>query len=162
MIRRPPRSTRTDTLFPDTTLFRSCLVGAAAVLYLGVVSPGTLKQDGPKIANGGTAGGNSSQLQSKLGEIREVQLPDGSRVTLDTDRLVLTKFDRDMRDVRLVRGRARFNVEKDNRPFVVAAGTGTIPALGKSFDVGLARDERVTVPLFEGAVAVRNRKSTRL
>src|SRR3546814_13413484 len=25
MIRRPPRSTRTDTLFPDTTLFRSTL-----------------------------------------------------------------------------------------------------------------------------------------
>src|SRR3546814_8596009 len=23
MVRRPPRSTRTDTLFPDTTLFRS-------------------------------------------------------------------------------------------------------------------------------------------
>src|SRR3546814_19508596 len=27
MIRRPPRSTRTDTLFPYTTLFRSHLVG---------------------------------------------------------------------------------------------------------------------------------------
>src|SRR3546814_6913163 len=27
MIRRPPRSTRTDTLFPDTTLFRSHRVG---------------------------------------------------------------------------------------------------------------------------------------
>src|SRR3546814_3435885 len=27
MIRRPPRSTRTDTLFPYTTLFRSLLVG---------------------------------------------------------------------------------------------------------------------------------------
>src|SRR3546814_8068538 len=27
MIRRPPRSTRTDTLFPYTTLFRSCLAG---------------------------------------------------------------------------------------------------------------------------------------
>src|SRR3546814_20225713 len=25
-IRRPPRSTRTDTLFPYTTLFRSCLI----------------------------------------------------------------------------------------------------------------------------------------
>src|SRR3546814_11870800 len=25
MIQRPPRSTRTDTLFPYTTLFRSCL-----------------------------------------------------------------------------------------------------------------------------------------
>src|SRR3546814_19751185 len=31
MIRPPPRSTRTDTLFPYTTLFRSC---AAAVLVL--------------------------------------------------------------------------------------------------------------------------------
>src|SRR3546814_16667909 len=74
MIRRPPRSTRTDTLFPYTTLFRS------------------------------------------------------------------------------------FNVEKDNRPFVVAAGNGTITALGTSFDVGLARDERVTVQLFEGSVDVRVRR----
>src|SRR3546814_6017077 len=29
MLRRPPRSTRTDTLFPDTTLFRSPLLAAA-------------------------------------------------------------------------------------------------------------------------------------
>src|SRR3546814_3984743 len=30
MIRRPPRSTRTDTLFPDTTLFRSASARASA------------------------------------------------------------------------------------------------------------------------------------
>src|SRR3546814_20900703 len=30
MIRRPPRSTRTDTLFPYTTLFRSIWAGRAA------------------------------------------------------------------------------------------------------------------------------------
>src|SRR3546814_1438512 len=30
MIQRPPRSTRTDTLFPYTTLFRSDRLGAAA------------------------------------------------------------------------------------------------------------------------------------
>src|SRR3546814_8912023 len=30
MIRRPPRSTRTDTLFPYTTLFRSTCVGASS------------------------------------------------------------------------------------------------------------------------------------
>src|SRR3546814_10116548 len=29
MIRRPPRSTRTDTLFPYTTLFRSTLTGSS-------------------------------------------------------------------------------------------------------------------------------------
>src|SRR3546814_19756289 len=32
MIRRPPRSTRTDTLVPYTTLFRSLLAWAAFVL----------------------------------------------------------------------------------------------------------------------------------
>src|SRR3546814_17700856 len=31
MIRRPPRSTRTDTLFPYTTLFRSHLFAGVAV-----------------------------------------------------------------------------------------------------------------------------------
>src|SRR3546814_10811426 len=31
MIRRPPRSTRTDTLFPYTTLFRSHRIGEFAV-----------------------------------------------------------------------------------------------------------------------------------
>src|SRR3546814_5347910 len=30
MIRRPPRSTRTDTLFPDTSLFRSYLDAMAS------------------------------------------------------------------------------------------------------------------------------------
>src|SRR3546814_6455480 len=42
MIRRPPRSTRTDTLFPYTALFRSpslcrltgCTVGSQKVLYI--------------------------------------------------------------------------------------------------------------------------------
>src|SRR3546814_8630937 len=36
MIRRPPRSTRTDTLFPYTTLFRS--PGACASELLGMMS----------------------------------------------------------------------------------------------------------------------------
>src|SRR3546814_12700099 len=35
MIRRPPRSTRTDTLFPYTTLFRSHAVGASVGRRLG-------------------------------------------------------------------------------------------------------------------------------
>src|SRR3546814_14356954 len=35
MIRRPPRSTRTDTLFPYTTLFRSPAIGDANPLRIG-------------------------------------------------------------------------------------------------------------------------------
>src|SRR3546814_13235959 len=37
MIRRPPRSTRTDTLFPYTTLFRSWLCRVAAVIDTSLV-----------------------------------------------------------------------------------------------------------------------------
>src|SRR3546814_2353866 len=45
MIRRPPRSTRTDTLFPYTTLFRSPFVRQALVhvrIVLRVVLPITM------------------------------------------------------------------------------------------------------------------------
>src|SRR3546814_12716569 len=38
MIRRPPRSTRTDTLFPYTTLFRSTISKAAAARQRGGAS----------------------------------------------------------------------------------------------------------------------------
>src|SRR3546814_9958187 len=37
MIRRPPRSTRTYTLFPSTTLFRSCRGQHARVRFAGQV-----------------------------------------------------------------------------------------------------------------------------
>src|SRR3546814_1901430 len=37
MIRRPPRSTRTDTLFPYTTLFRSVQLHAAIDILTGEV-----------------------------------------------------------------------------------------------------------------------------
>src|SRR3546814_15229872 len=43
MIRRPPRSTRTDTLFPYTTLFRSKLFTWTAVMQL--VEQGKLDLD---------------------------------------------------------------------------------------------------------------------
>src|SRR3546814_14756688 len=45
MIRRPPRSTPTDTLFPYTTLFRSVVIALAMVVnlivagFVGVVIP---------------------------------------------------------------------------------------------------------------------------
>src|SRR3546814_10332064 len=37
MIRRPPRSTRTDTLFPYTTLFRACIRGGARGRFFNTV-----------------------------------------------------------------------------------------------------------------------------
>src|SRR3546814_14358614 len=42
MIRRPPRSTRTDTLFPYTTLFRSEAAGKIAAVERDRIVPMTL------------------------------------------------------------------------------------------------------------------------
>src|SRR3546814_18947768 len=47
MIRRPPRSTRTDTLFPYTTLFRSDIMVGAVADGAGIAS---LSHVGAKIA----------------------------------------------------------------------------------------------------------------
>src|SRR3546814_2076698 len=46
MIRRPPRSTRTDTLFPYTTLFRSPRA-ALRGLVLAVIEPAFLEREAP-------------------------------------------------------------------------------------------------------------------
>src|SRR3546814_19072406 len=51
MRRRPPRSTRTDTLFPYTTLFRSCYVlifeGTAPILPASWMQFGSTMSDPP-------------------------------------------------------------------------------------------------------------------
>src|SRR3546814_17883506 len=49
MTRRPPRSTRTDTLFPDTTLFRSVLIALRdvedALTAYGAIRTGLAMRD---------------------------------------------------------------------------------------------------------------------
>src|SRR3546814_7486848 len=39
MLRRPPRTTSTDTLFPYTTLFRSQQIGIEALIVAGSLDP---------------------------------------------------------------------------------------------------------------------------
>src|SRR3546814_4326810 len=53
MIRRPPRSTRTDTLFPYTTLFRSLLFKRGKKTFVAVSDPTNLQAlDEIKFATG--------------------------------------------------------------------------------------------------------------
>src|SRR3546814_8100289 len=58
MIRRPPRSTRTDTLFPYTTLFRSGVVAAV--------------EQGDHPRQGGAEG-----VRAQRGALGALQVPDG-------------------------------------------------------------------------------------
>src|SRR3546814_5380048 len=52
MIRRPPRSTRTDTLFPYTTLFRSRLSGLRGRSCGFLRRGGHLRAQAQKVADG--------------------------------------------------------------------------------------------------------------
>src|SRR3546814_18245196 len=65
MIRRPPRSTRTDTLFPYTTLFRSPRVGGGG--FLRPDAPARMDQDDPLACGEGIPGERKEALRvSKL------------------------------------------------------------------------------------------------
>jgi transmembrane sensor len=99
-------------------------------------------------------GARAVRLSTRSGQIRPFRLPDGSKVTLDTDSVVLVTFDEHHRNLRLLQGHARFEVAHEDRPFAVAAGSGTVTARGTIFDVTVARDRRVTVELLKGAVDV--------
>src|SRR3546814_1824783 len=73
MIRRPPRSTRTDTLFPYTTLFRS------SVLRLFVFFKAVLRQHPAERRRAGAAFGKPvrafGQAFRRLGEAPGAQFP---------------------------------------------------------------------------------------
>ncbi|NWM25118.1 FecR domain-containing protein, partial [Escherichia coli] len=59
------------------------------------------------------------------------------------------------RSINLIRGRANFIVSKDPlRPFVVAAGSREVIAVGTAFDVARQGD-LVSVTMVEGKVLVR-------
>ncbi len=95
------------------------------------------------------------EFASRSGEIRTIELADGSRVTLDTASLLRAAFSADERHITLLRGRGRFAVAHgDTRPFVVAAGTELVIAHGTLFDVAIDGDQ-VTVSLLQGSVEVR-------
>ena len=88
------------------------------------------------------------------GSRKTVRLVDGSSVELDPNSELFTSFSSGRRELKLERGRARFAVAHETRPFIVLAGGGSVTARGTIFEVSLGRDERVTVRLLRGAVDV--------
>src|SRR3546814_13613179 len=88
MIRRPPRSTRTDTLFPYTTLFRSSnmVEDATGVDLVTAKDP----NDNPLVnrlrdaIEGGVVGGVADTLLSGIGRVLARRgRPPGPPVTVD-------------------------------------------------------------------------------
>ncbi|KAF1005923.1 MAG: Protein FecR [Luteibacter sp.] len=89
-----------------------------------------------------------------VGETREVQLTDGTQVTLNTNSAIDVEIDGAGRHVRLVRGEAFFRVAHDaSRPFTVRTDSGEARVLGTVFDVRVD-ENRTRVGVVEGRVAV--------
>tara|TARA_A100001391_G_scaffold158618_3_gene117094 strand:+ start:1405 stop:2379 length:975 start_codon:yes stop_codon:yes gene_type:complete len=94
------------------------------------------------------------QHQTAIGGREEFELPDGSRVELNTSTTVRAAVSEARREVWLDSGEAFFDVVHDpDRPFIVHAGGKTITVLGTKFSV--RRDESHTiVSVLEGRVRI--------
>lgn len=97
----------------------------------------------------------SEQLQTALGERRQVELPDGTHLEINGRTRLEVRFSAGQRDVRLEQGEVMFSVAHDSaRPFVVDAGNGTVTVTGTRFDV--RRDAAQTrVAVEQGSVRVQ-------
>ena len=99
---------------------------------------------------------NTTPYKTDIGERRIVALPDGSRISMDSDTSVRVTYQQTARSITLERGRSRFDVAHDpNRPFTVTAGPQTVVAIGTSFDVERLQSS-VLVTLIQGQVVIKD------
>lgn len=120
-------------------------VAVVAVLLLALVGTAWWWQSAPDIYRTG------------VGERRVVMLGDGSRASLDAATEVDVRMRGDRRELRLVSGRAKFDVARDPlKPFSVQAGDKLVVATGTSFSVEMING-KLRVILYEGRVVVLDR-----
>lgn len=128
-------------------------IGAAAIVALFVFWVRPLR------LGGGPA--SPAVYQTGVGGLKDVRLPDGSSIILGARTRLSVALSSERRSVHLIEGQAWFKVVHDpHRPFVVAAGNGTITDVGTAFLVTRESD-RVVVTVTEGVVDVTTRPSMR-
>ncbi|MET0985896.1 MAG: FecR domain-containing protein [Steroidobacteraceae bacterium] len=92
--------------------------------------------------------------RTAAGERRVVTLADGSQVQLDSLTELRVDYSEHARDLKLVKGQARFDVAHDvQRPFSVVARDRKIVATGTAFNVDLLGKD-LYVTLLEGKVVI--------
>lgn len=73
---------------------------------------------------------------TKIGEIRQEKLADGSVIVLDTNTRIEVAFTANKRQLTLLSGQGHFDVAHNpQRPFVVSFGKNSVTAVGTSFDI---------------------------
>lgn len=84
-----------------------------------------------------------ADYRTGTGERRTVTLSDGTRIDIATQSRLSLAYSANERRVILDEGEAFFQVAQGARPFVVAAGRGTVTALGTAFGVTYRGGEAV-------------------
>ena len=100
-----------------------------------------------------------ADYRTGTGERRTVTLSDGTRIDIATQSRLSLAYSGNERRVILDEGEAFFRVARDTRPFVVAAGRGTVTALGTAFGVAY-RGGEASVAVTEHATMVVVGKQT--
>lgn len=91
---------------------------------------------------------------TRTAEIREIALPDGSRVVLGARSAIDVHYSATERRIALMQGAAFFKVESEpSRPFVVVARDTLVRALGTQFEVQ-RHSQKIRVVVQEGTVEV--------
>ncbi len=94
------------------------------------------------------------QYLTSIGEQRNVSLPDGSTMILNTNSNSQLHYNDQSRTIFLRRGQAFFDVKKDaSRPFIVKTPKGDVQAIGTAFSVSII-DDQLQVVVQEGRVAL--------
>ena len=90
-----------------------------------------------------------------IGEMKQVVLPDGSVMTLNTRSEVRAHYTRHSREIHLTQGEVLFNVVHDaTREFVVRMGTWAVLAVGTAFAVRRLSPTSMDITVAEGVVEV--------
>lgn len=90
-----------------------------------------------------------------VGQQRTLELPDGSKLYLNTNSQVKVDFSEGYRNIKLLQGEVYFEVAKDqSRPFRVYAGRGRVQAVGTAFTVLFQDNQDVDVVVSEGSVSL--------
>lgn len=89
-----------------------------------------------------------------IGETRTVSLPDGSRISLNTDTRLNVAYTPSARIIHLARGEAWFEVAHNrDRPFIVYAARYAVEAVGTAFSVRIA-EKNVDLTVTSGRIEI--------
>jgi len=99
--------------------------------------------------------GNNNSYQTAIGEQSIVMLPDGTKMTLNTNTSVTVAYSDQQRLLHLTQGELHVSVAKDkNRPLSVMAGGQVIQALGTEFNIEITSEQKIELVVTEGKVKV--------